>query len=32
MIHSIFVLLIAPVITGIVISLFDHWLGGKGHK
>ncbi|MEJ1312833.1 type I toxin-antitoxin system Fst family toxin (plasmid) [Latilactobacillus sp. 5-91] len=32
MFQNIFTLLIAPVVTGIAISLFDHWLDGRGRK
>ncbi|AXN36922.1 type I toxin-antitoxin system Fst family toxin (plasmid) [Latilactobacillus curvatus] len=32
MLKSLFTLLIAPVIAGIAISLFDHWLDGQGRK
>ncbi|WP_148664874.1 type I toxin-antitoxin system Fst family toxin [Latilactobacillus sakei] len=32
MLHSLLTLLIAPVLTGIVISLFDHWLDDRDDK
>ncbi|MDK1727325.1 type I toxin-antitoxin system Fst family toxin [Dellaglioa algida] len=32
MVSSILTLLVAPVLTGIVISLFDHWLDDRDNK
>ncbi|MCP8856550.1 MULTISPECIES: type I toxin-antitoxin system Fst family toxin [Latilactobacillus] len=32
MINYLLTLLIAPIITGIVISLFDHWLDDRDDK